>query len=216
MAAALTGIFLILDVGFQWDLNGINYSGTGVPDFLTFVQRYSNLYYGWYITYALAAVFGLVFLLAIYIALSKIDKGFALIGTVLGIAGVGVILSNISNHFYLISEAVVYDSGCTVCASQAITGATATFSVGTADTFAGLLISVAMIILSIVIIRGNLFNRGIGWFGVAAGILGLVVAAFSNNYYLGFVPTVALAVWMLVLAFPLFRLSSMKPNTKPV
>jgi len=55
---------------------------------------------------------------------------------------------------------IVYDSGCTVCATQAITGATATFSVATADTFPGLLISIAMIILSIVIIRGTLFSPG--------------------------------------------------------
>ena len=217
ISSILAGLCLILSQVFLADLNSL-FSGffassimsnsvITVPQKLAFVESHSNLYYGWYISGdALAALFGLPALLALLIVLSRVDKGFALIGSALGFASIGIILSNVSNQFYLINEAFVFDSGCTVCASQAITGATATYSAYTAEMFASLILTVAEIILSIVILKGMIFNRSLGFLGLGSALVGLVIAFFNSNYYISFLPTLVLAAWLLAVGYSLVRL----------
>src|SRR5579872_3679446 len=137
ISAVLSGVCLILAQGFMTYIeNNLwnTYFATAiagnqvisVPQQLSFAQFYSNFYYGWYDSYFVAVLFGLPVILAAYVILSRIDKGFALIGASLGVAGAGIILANIPLHFQFVNEAFIYDSGCSVCATQSITAATAT------------------------------------------------------------------------------------------
>jgi hypothetical protein len=49
--------------------------------------------------------------LALYFSLSRADRGYSLIGTVLTIAGIGIILANVSNPFFFFQEGMVSNTG---------------------------------------------------------------------------------------------------------
>jgi hypothetical protein len=216
VSSVLAGVFLMLEQVFISDSNNLfnsyfssqvaTNSVISVPMLLSFIETNSNIYYGWYISYALAALFGLPALFALYVALRQNDKGIALIGSAFGVLGIGIIVANISNHFYLINESFVYDSGCTVCASQAVTGATATFAADMADSFGSLMLIVALIVLSAAILRGRALPRALGFFGLAVALVNLVITFVNTNYLVGFVPSFLLAIWLIAAGYSIVRL----------
>jgi len=201
---------LIAEVAFQVDLNSIPLNtGGSFEKLLTFVNTNSSLFNGWYASWALGALFAIPALLALYVVLSRAERGFTLIGTAVGVVAIVIILSNVSNHFYYVSEANVYDGGCTVCATQSITGALATFASYTADQLASLIFVVAVIILSLVILRVGILNKSVGIVGLVAAVLAIVITVAGASGYLdiiGLLPYVAVAVWLIMVGYSLTRL----------
>lgn len=181
----------------------------GIDYYLSFVQANSKLYYGADYSAALAALFGIPVVLALYVSLNRINKGVTLIGSTIGLASLVLILAAIPSQFYLINEAVIYDGGCTVCAQQATTGAISTFQSATASTFATYVLAAAIVIVSLVIIKGNVFSKGLGYFGIAV-VLVSVVAGFINISYASDVPAIVEAIWLFAVGYSLVRLPSAK------
>jgi hypothetical protein len=216
ISAILSGICLIVTEGLMtyiynnlWNTFFVaEISGNqviSVPQQLAFAEANSNFFYGWYGSYFFALLFGLPVILAAYVVLSRVDKGFALIGSSISFAGVGIILANIPLHFQFINEAFTYDGGCTVCASQSITAATATFSAYTADSLGGLVLILGVLILSIVIIKGML-PKWLGIFGTAGSIAVITIDIANNNFYLGILGSLIFPAWLFAFGWCLIRL----------
>jgi hypothetical protein len=69
--------------------------------------------------------------------------------------------------------------------------------------FTGLVHFIAEIILSIVILRGTMFNKGSGFLGVIGGLDGIVVGIVNRNFYVSFVLSLLLAVWLSAVGYSL-------------
>ena len=130
----LSGIFAILFIVAQAIIytQMVAYNPKNIGDLLTFALTRTNLYYVEYYSAGLWMLFALPGVMALYFVLSHRDKGFALIGSALGLLGIGIFLSNLADHILFVQEAVTYSGGCTSCAAQALSAAAATSSAGIA------------------------------------------------------------------------------------
>lgn len=153
--------------------------------------------------------------MALYFMLSQKDKGFALIGSALGILGVGIYLSNLADHLFFVQEVQTYSGGCVSCSAEALFGAAGTFSSGTADILAGFVLGLAIGVLSLLMFTGHAFPRWVGAFGLLASLVAAVVypvVALTSGgdlfFYSGLLSTILGALWFLMVGVRLYRVIS--------
>jgi hypothetical protein len=137
-----------------------------------------------------------------------------LIGAATAILGGFVYLSNVGQHFYLVQAAAIYDGGCTVCAQQAITGATATFSAASSDSVTGYLILVGVLISSLVMLRSRVIGKVPGSLGLLFVGYSIVNATVLNQgsgmIYsdLAQLPFALFGLWIFAVGVGVFRVRS--------
>lgn len=211
----VSGVFAILYLVAQAIIypQMVSYNPKSLQDVLTFVLTRTNLYNVEYYSGGLWMLFALPGMLALYFVLARRDKGYALIGTALGSLGIVIYLSNLADHIFFVQEAVIYSGGCTACAAQALSGASGTFSSGTADTLAGFALGAGIIFLSAVILAGHAFAKPIGYLGVIAGILiagvypvATLTAGNDITFYVGLLSAALVALWYFAVGVRLYRI----------
>ncbi len=185
-------------------------------DGLTYIANNSFLFN---LEYGLLTVACLAFLLSLvglFHFLRRTDVGLAAAGTVLSAVGLGIVLSNVSQSFFLVKEATVYAAnacvGCTILnldPSQAAAGA-GSFAI--ADEI-GLLVVLAgvMILSSIMLEHDSLLGRSSGYTGLSAGVVG-IVGTCAGGYLSGDVsdivallPFLLLAAWAFPVGHQMWR-----------
>ncbi|HVH15912.1 MAG TPA: hypothetical protein VNA15_09375 [Candidatus Angelobacter sp.] len=212
----MSGIFAILFIVVQAIIypQMVSYNPRNLGDLLTFALTRTNLYYVEYYSAGLWMLFALPGVIALYFVLSHRDKGLALIGSALGLLGIGVFLSNLADHILFVQEAVTYSGGCTSCSAQALSGAAATFSVGIADTFAGFMLGAGIIFFSSLMFAGHHFAKPIAGLGVGAGVMmagiyPLITLTMGSDvtFYAGVLSAALIATWYFIVGAKLYRIA---------
>jgi len=145
----------------------------------------------------------IVVILGLYVALRRTDESLTLLGTTAGL--VGALLFIVSREatisMWLLSQQYSATTSETARAALVAAGQTLlTTYGGTAFSFGYFLSGLAMLILSVVMLRGKLFGRLTGWIGVAAGVTGLVPASFGTlGLALSLVSLLPLAMWLALV-----------------
>lgn len=209
----VSGVFAILNLAAQAIIYPqiVSYNPKSLQDVLTFVLTRTNLYNLEYYSAGLWMLFALPGMLALYLVLAKRDRGFALIGSALGLLGIVIYLSNLADHLFFVQEALTYSGGCTTCAAQALSGAAGTLSSGTADTLAGFALGAGIVFLSSVMIAGQAFAKPIGYLGVISGLvvaaaypIATLTAGSDVIFYVGLLSTALVAVWYFAVGVKLY------------
>lgn len=211
----VSGAFAILYLAAQAIIYPqlVSYNPKSLPDVLTFVLTRTNLYNVEYYSAGLWMLFALPGMLALYVVLGRRDKGFALIGSALGLLGIVIYLSNLADHIFFVQEALTYSGGCTACATQALSGAAGTFSSGTADTLAGFALGAGIIFLSGIMLAGQAFARPVGYLGAISGLViagaypvATLTAGSDVIFYVGLLSVALVALWEFVVGVKLYRI----------
>jgi hypothetical protein len=177
-------------------------------DFLIFVSTHQLYYYMLFYSEALAASLAIFGVLAVFVILRHYDKGLAVVASALAITGIGVLISVVPNHLFLVQEAITYAGGCTPCAAEALSGASATFSANIGDSLGFLVVAIAVIVLSVLMFRRTVFGRGVASLGVFSGLIGILAGFLPGDpdflFDLGLVPFVFVAVWFMAVGYRLY------------
>jgi hypothetical protein len=164
------------------------------------------------------ALVGIIFF-ALYGVLRKEHQGLLLLAGVLTVLGVGVHFAS-NQAFGMLSLSTRYASTADsaqrvllLAAGQASLNAYDPLNFGTGIFWGFSLVTVAGLLFSIVMLRGNRFGRAAAWIGVVANVLGLgyfLTVAFASP--LTFVPLSLsapfLLVWYILVGLRLLRISS--------
>ncbi|MDP2755196.1 MAG: hypothetical protein Q8P40_12515 [Nitrospirota bacterium] len=153
-------------------------------------------------------VLGIPLLLALYIALRRSSESFMAIALALGFLGnTAYIASNTAfNMLYLSKQ---YASATTdaqrslfLAAGEAML---AIFN-GTAFQLNYVLGSVVMIIISVVMLRSNIFGKVTAYMGILAGVIGFGLYVPAIGIYISIFSVVFIAIWYILIARRLFQL----------
>jgi hypothetical protein len=162
-------------------------------------------------------ILAILILLALYTALRRANESFMAIGVVLGlVAAVLFIASNPAFEMLSLSDqyaAAVTEAQRTIllAAGQAML---ATWQ-GSAFQVSYLLGSVALIIISAVMLRSKLFSKATAYMGILANVIALGLYVPTVGVYISVFSVVFLWVWYLLIARGLFQLGrSAQANSK--
>lgn len=147
-------------------------------------------------------------LLALYLALRKTNESFMVIGTALGFVGIAALFASnpaASMHFlsgrYAVASTDVQRS-LLLAAGEAML---AVYS-GTAYHVSLILGSVALIIISVVMLQSKIFSKATAYMGILANVLALGLYVPKVGIYILFFSVVFLLVWYILITPRLFRL----------
>jgi len=161
----------------------------------------------------------MVVFLALYGALKHLNKSYAALGALVGIASEVIALAYNSSPPSL-NGGLVYLSDHYVAATTAAqraafaTAAESLIAVSNAVNAAGILTAISMLILSLVMLKG-VFHKGVAYLGIVTGALGIVSEAFRDilgpGYY---VYGLLLPIWFLAVGWKLSRLGSSSSHSR--
>lgn len=179
---------------------------------LQYIASNRSLYILGQTLWLVPSVLLMVVFLALPIALKHLNKSYAAIGALIGIAswaltlawpttgGGGHVLVYLSDQFIAATSA----------AQRATFAAAAEgfIAQNTIPTIIGILEPMGILILSLLMLKG-VFHKGVAYFGIVTGILGIVSEALRPILGVGYaLYGVLLIVWFLVIGWNLFRLGS--------
>jgi hypothetical protein len=152
---------------------------------------------------------GILIFLALFAALRKAGRSLMIIGLAIGL--ISVILFIASNPaFSMLSlskqyfaTAVEAERISLLCAGQAMM---ATWQ-GSGFQTSYLLGSVALILISVIMLRSDLFSKATGYLGILANVVALGLYIPVIGVYISVFSVVILWVWYLLVACGLFRLA---------
>jgi hypothetical protein len=160
-----------------------------------------------------------VVFLALYVALKDLNKSYAAIGGVLGIASWALTLVYPATGGG--APALVYLSdqyvGVTGEAERAaLVAAAETFiAQNTIPTAVGILEPVGILIFALLMLKG-IFHRGVAYLGIATGALGIVSEALRPVLGLGYIVYgLLLFVWLIAVGWELYRLARARGERRP-
>jgi hypothetical protein len=154
-------------------------------------------------------VLGIPLLLALYLSLRRVHESLVLIATGLSVVSTVCFLSgNPSlNMLYLIQQ---YAAATTAAARDGLLGAgQAVLSswLGTPYQAAYVVGTIAMLIISSVMLRSAVFTKFTAYVGIVAGIVSFGLYVPRIGVYLSILSVVAMQVWYVMIALTLFWLS---------
>ena len=151
-------------------------------------------------------------LLGLYAALRQTDASLMLVGTTIGLIGAVLFIVSreatfsmlwLSQHYAVASSDA--DRAALVAAGQTLL---TTYN-GTAFGVGYFLSGLAMLLVSVVMLRSAVFSRLTGLAGVLAGVTGLVPASFGTlGFVLSFVSLLPLVVWLALIGRRFVQLGS--------
>jgi len=147
-------------------------------------------------------------LLALYVALRRTNEPFMLIGAALGFVGIAALFaSNPAANMHFLSgqyAAAATDAqrSLLLAAGEAML---AVYS-GTAYHVSLILGSVALVIISVVMLQSKIFSKATAYMGVLANVLALGLYVPEVGIYILFFSVVFLLVWYILITPRLFQL----------
>jgi hypothetical protein len=154
----------------------------------------------------------LVVLLALYIALRRVDPSLMLIGAASGLLGATLMIVSREATFSMFSLSQQYALASSEAQRAVLEAACQTLLTtynGTAFSLGYFLSGLAMLLISTVMLRSALFGRLAGLSGVAAGVTGLIPASMGTlGFVLSFVSLLPLIVWLFVVGRRFLQLNS--------
>jgi len=154
----------------------------------------------------------MVVFLALYVALKHLNKSFAALGAIVGVASEVIALAYNSSPPSL-NTGLLYLSDQYVAATTAAqraafaTGAEGLIAVSNAVNAAGILTAMGILILSLVMLKG-VFHKGVAYLGIATGAIGIISETLrpiiGPGYY---IYGLLLPIWFVAVGWKLYRLA---------
>ena len=148
--------------------------------------------------------------LALYTALRRANESFMAIALTFGLVGAVLHFASREATFTLLSLSDQYAAATTdaqramfLAAGQAML----TIYNGTAFDMSYVLSGVVLLIISVVMLRGNIFSKGTAYVGILMGVLMLVPPTVGTiGLLLSLISLVPTLIWMILIARRLFQL----------
>ncbi len=154
----------------------------------------------------------MVVFLALYVALKHLNKSYAALGALVGIASEVIALAYNSSPPSL-NTGLLYLSDHYVAATTAAqraafaTAAEGLIAVSNAVNAAGILTAMGILIFSLVMLKG-VFHKGVAYLGIATGAIGIISEALrpiiGPGYY---IYGLLLPIWFVAVGWKLYRLA---------
>ena len=154
----------------------------------------------------------MVVFLALYVALKHLNKSYAALGALVGIASEVIALAYNSSPPSL-NTGLLYLSdqyaAATTAAQRAAfaTGAEGLIAVSNAVNAAGILTAMGILILSLVMLKG-VFHKGVAYLGIATGAIGIISEALrpiiGPGYY---IYGLLLPIWFVAVGWKIYWLT---------
>lgn len=153
----------------------------------------------------------IVVFLALYEVLKHLNKSYAALGAMIGIASEVIALAynssppSLSGGLLYLSDQYMTATSVAQRTSEA-TAAESLIALANAVGAAGILTALAILLLSLVMLKG-FFHKGVAYLGIFTGILGMASEAFRDLIGPGYlVYGLLLPIWFLSVGWKLFRL----------
>lgn len=179
---------------------------------LQYIASYKTVYIIELVSFVGLGLPAMVVFLALYGALKRLNKSYAALGALVGIASEVIALAYNSSPPSL-NTGLVYLSdhyAAATTAAQRATFANAAeglIAVSNAVNGAGILTALGILILSLVMLRG-VFHKGVAYLGVVTGVLGIVSEVLRNIIGPGYYAYgLLLPIWFLAVGWKLYRLA---------
>jgi len=153
------------------------------------------------------ALMGLMFL-ALYAALRRASESFMAIATTLAFVGIAVYYAS-NTAFSMLSLSDQYAAATTDAQrSMLLAAGQAMLAIyqGTAFYMSYVLVSVAPLIISVVMLRSNIFSKVTAYVGILANVLGLAYFLPAVGVLLSLISVVGFAIWYILIARRLLQL----------
>ena len=178
---------------------------------LQYIASHKFVYLTELVSFVGLSVPAMVVFLALYAALKHLNKSYAALGALLGIASeVAAMAYNSSPQslngglLYLSDH---YVAATTVAQRIALASAAESLiAVANGVAAAGILTAIGILILSLVMLKG-VFHRGVAYLGIITGVLGIVCEALRPLLGLGYaVYGLLLPIWFIAVGWKLYKL----------
>ncbi len=190
---------------------------TGWVRYIDFVGSHASAYNAEFVLLGLAALALLPGAIALLVSLRKVDIGFSVIGTAFLVVGVVFAVIESVDFFTVTQAASAWDSGCTACGIYPLQESFGASTSSSAQQVAGLLLLAGILVLSVTMLRGTVFSRFSGVFGVVTVLYGLVVSFATSGGTDSDIATavtyVLLTLWAVSLAPRLLGLARAEAGT---
>lgn len=155
--------------------------------------------------------------LALYVALRRANKTYMILATTLALIGIAVYFATnpafsmlyLSDQYAAATTAA--QSSIFLAAGQAILAV----SQGTGWYMFNVLNSVAPLVISVVMLRSNIFSKATAYVGILANVLGLTFFVPTIGVYLLLISAVVLQIWFILIARRLYQLWCFEGKTLP-
>jgi hypothetical protein len=144
------------------------------------------------------ALMGLMFL-ALYVALRRTSQSWMTIAAALAFVGIAVYFAS-NTAFNMLSLSDQYAAATTDAQrSMLLAAGQAMLAIyqGTAFDVSYVLVSVAPLIMSVVMLRSNVFSKATAYVGILANILGLGIFLPAIGLFLSLFSVLGLAIWQI-------------------
>jgi|SRR5215211_2240228 len=152
----------------------------------------------------------IVVFLALYVALKHLDKSYAALGAVVGIASEITALAYNSSPPSLNGGLLYLSDQYAAATSASQRSALATeglMAVSNAVNAAGIMTAIGILVISLVMLKG-VFPRGVAYLGIATGAVGIVSEVLRDMIGPGyFVYGLLLPSWFIAVGWTLYRLA---------
>jgi hypothetical protein len=209
ITALLAGLAYIVAVVLEFSLPEAPSSGGAAT--LQYIADHRALYILQQILWLAPSVLLMVTFLALWPALKELDKSFAAIGVVLGIASWAVTLAYPTTGggapalVYLSDQ---YGAASSEAQRAAFAAAAEGFiALNYVATLIGVLEAAGILIVSLVMLKG-IFRRWVVYLGIATGVIGVVSEALKPVLGLGYILYgLLLMLWIIAIGWELLRLA---------
>jgi len=172
----------------------------------------------------LLGIFGYVLLfptiLALYLVLRRTSQSWMAIATILTIVGITVYFTS-NTAFSLLSLSNQYAAATTEAQrSMFLAAGQALLAIWwqTAFTESYILVSAALLVTSVVMLRSNVFSKKTAYVGILANLAGLgayVQEALTHTLLLAVMNPIILGIWLILVGRRLFQLGRPERKTPP-
>jgi hypothetical protein len=157
----------------------------------------------------IAVVLSIPMVLALYVALRRASESFMVIALTLSLVGATAYFAS-NTSFNMLSLSNQYAAAATdadraifLAAGQAML----TIYTGTAFHVNFLIGGAALLIISFVMLRSNIFSKATAYVGIISNIMGFTLYVPKIGVWLSIVSVVGLFIWYIMIARKLFHLS---------
>lgn len=185
---------------------------SGGADVLQYIAEHKSVYVVEMVSFVGLSLPAIVVFLALYAALQGLDRSYAALGAVIGIASEIVALAYNSSPpslngglLYLSDQ---YASATSDAQRDALaTAAESLIAVSNTVNAAGILTALGILIFSLVMLKG-VFSRSVAYLGITTGAVGIVCEILRDAIGAGyFVYGLLLPGWFIAVGWQLYRLA---------
>jgi hypothetical protein len=187
---------------------------------LEYIAQHRSVYILEQVLWLAPSILLMVLFLALYVALKDLNKSYAAIGAVLGIASWALTLVYPATGGG--APALVYLSDQYVSATSdaqraaLVAAAETCIAQNTIPTAVGILEPIGILIFTLIMLKG-VFHRSVAYLGIVTGALGIFSEALRPVLGLGYIVYgLLLFVWFIAIGWELYRLGRDRGKRRPV